>query len=98
MSSKLRAELFAHACGAPEAAVDADAPKLQSPDNADDLDAPIWGAPAISAEIRKGLQATYHLIKTGSIPATKLGGQWVTTRRRLRAAFNGSVSTAQVGV
>jgi hypothetical protein len=62
------------------------AERTASPAN-DDLDKPIWGARSIGVEINKGEAATFHLLETGKIPATKIGRQWCTTRRRLRNHF-----------
>jgi hypothetical protein len=58
--------------------------------SADDLDAPLWGCRAIAKEIQKTERATFHLLALGHIPASKVGVQWVTTRRRLRAALSGT--------
>jgi hypothetical protein len=55
----------------------------------DDLDRPLWGAEEIGAEIKKSVKATFHLLAHGRIPATKVGKQWVTTKRRLRDHFAG---------
>ena len=55
----------------------------------DDLDAPLWGVEAIGAEINRTPRQINHLCATKQIPADKIGGRWVTTRRRLRDHFNG---------
>jgi hypothetical protein len=56
----------------------------------DDLDCPIWGAENIAKEIKKTKSQAFHLLEAGHIPATKVGRQWVTTRRRLRQLIGGS--------
>jgi hypothetical protein len=60
--------------------------------NADHLAAPqvldlIWGAKAIAVAIGKTERATFHLLEQGKIPARKIGGQWATSRGKLRAHF-----------
>ena len=50
----------------------------------DDL---IWGAEAISKEIGRNKRMTYWALETGKLPATKIGSQWVTSRRKLREVF-----------
>jgi hypothetical protein len=55
----------------------------------DDVDAPIWGAEAIAREINKSVRATYHLLREGRLPVNKVGAMHVTTRRKLRALFDG---------
>jgi hypothetical protein len=50
--------------------------------NADQSDL-IWGAPSIGRVINKSVRATYHLLENKFIPAGKVGGQWVGSRRRL---------------
>jgi hypothetical protein len=56
----------------------------------DDLDKPLWGAAAIGAEIDKTTSQTFHLLEAGHLPATKVGRQWVSTKRRLRQCFAGT--------
>jgi hypothetical protein len=53
-----------------------------------DLDAPLWGAAAIAKVINRPTRATFHLLEKGLLPARKLGGSWVTTPRKLRAAIS----------
>jgi hypothetical protein len=54
---------------------------FEEPEN---LDKPVWGARDIGKEIGKPTRATYHLLEKGLLPATKIGGQWASTPRRLR--------------
>jgi hypothetical protein len=56
---------------------------------ADDLDAPVWGAKCIAQEIGRNPRVTFYLLEQGLIPAKKIGVQWVSTRRQLRAALAG---------
>ena len=48
-----------------------------------DLDRPIWGATAIGEVIGRGKRATFHLLEAGHLDASRIGGRWVSTRRRL---------------
>jgi hypothetical protein len=50
----------------------------------DELDRPIWGAANIGKEIGRNTRQAFHLLETGQVPGTKVGRQWVSTRRRLR--------------
>jgi hypothetical protein len=56
----------------------------------DDLDRPLWGAAAIGEEIDKTESQTFHLLEAGHLPATKVGRQWVSTKRRLRQRIAGA--------
>ena len=56
----------------------------------DNLDAPLWGAAAIAQEIESSIPTTYQLIYRKQLPVRRVGGRWCTTRRRLRAFFNGT--------
>jgi len=55
----------------------------------DDPDAPIWGAAEIAIAICRPLRPTFHLLERGHLDATKKGGRWVSTRRRLCASLEG---------
>ena len=55
-----------------------------------DLDKTLWGAAEIGAEINKTTSQTFHLLEAGHLPATKIGRQWATTRRRLRNRIDGA--------
>jgi hypothetical protein len=80
---QMAAEIAANQ-GVPEAA------RKPAKSNSNDIDAPIWGVPAIAAAIGRPVQGTYYLVRCGEIPATRIGGQWVTTQRRLNECFNGA--------
>jgi hypothetical protein len=47
----------------------------------------IWGAEAIARLIGKTPRATLHLLERERIPATKRGGQWVISRKKLERWF-----------
>ncbi len=55
---------------------------IESASEAADL---AWGAGEIAALIGRDERATYHLLSKGELPARKVGGQWVASRRRLLA-------------
>jgi hypothetical protein len=48
-------------------------------------DMPIWGIKDIAALINRTKPQTYRLASAGKIPVVKVGGEWMTTLRRLRA-------------
>ncbi|MET3899690.1 hypothetical protein ABIB57_003652 [Devosia sp. UYZn731] len=58
----------------------------------------IWGAEDIGALIGKSRQQTFYLLEKGLIPARniktpgKSRGQWVASRRKLMAFFEGEAA------
>jgi hypothetical protein len=52
---------------------------------------PIWGARAIGRVIGKKPTETFYLLKSGQLPATKIGDSWVAYPSRLRARLRGEV-------
>jgi hypothetical protein len=56
------------------------------PSPADDL---AWGAKAIGEEIGQPEHRTFYMLERGYLPAQKVGGLWVASRRKLRAACAG---------
>jgi hypothetical protein len=54
----------------------------------------IWGAAAIAATINKTPRAVFHLLENGHLPARKIGGQWVASRKKLLATITGDGSSA----
>lgn len=52
-------------------------------DMLDPLDRPIWGAEAIGRVIGRNETETFHLLAKGLVDATKKGGRWTSTPRRL---------------
>ena len=49
----------------------------------DMLDQPVWGCESIAEIIRRTPRQTFHLLKRGHLDASRVGGRWVSTRRRL---------------
>jgi len=43
----------------------------------------VWGCAAIAAVIRRSERSVFHLLENGLLPAKKVGGRWVASRRRL---------------
>jgi hypothetical protein len=58
----------------------------------DDL---IWGIRGIAAEIGKSERQAFHLVDTGAIPASKIGGRIVASRARLREHFRALLNAAR---
>lgn len=56
----------------------------------DDTDDLIWEVGPIAEVIRRDRRATYHLLATGELPARKVGGRWVASKRRLVAFLAGA--------
>ena len=52
-----------------------------------DLDTPVWGARAIGAVLNRSPDQTFRLLERKKIDAEKIGGMWVSTRRRLLSRF-----------
>lgn len=52
----------------------------------------IWGVEEIAKAIRRTERATYHLLATGELPAKKIGGRWVASRRKLTTHLLGEVA------
>lgn len=48
------------------------------------VDLPIWGVRAIAAAINRSPRSTLYLLESGRLPAAKVGGRWVSSRKRLR--------------
>ena len=49
----------------------------------------VWGAQAIAAVIRANERRTFRLLENGMLPAKKVGGRWVASRRKLLEAIIG---------
>jgi hypothetical protein len=54
----------------------------------------VWGCAAIAAVIRRSERSVFHLLENGLLPAKKVGGRWVASRRKLLDALTGNESTA----
>ena len=57
----------------------------------DDLDLPVWGAANIAKVLNKSTRAAFHLLEQKHVDAEKLGGQWVSTKRRLLRRIAGDL-------
>lgn len=64
-----------------------------------DLDRPLWGAEAIGREAglidddgKVEVRRAFYLLEKGLLPATKIGGTWTSTPRRLRKVFCGEAA------
>ncbi len=57
-----------------------------------DLDAPVWGARNISEVIKRTERATFHMLQSGLLDASKVGDRYVSTRRRLLKAVRGEAA------
>jgi hypothetical protein len=55
---------------------------------ADDL---LWQAKNIARFIGKPERATFHLLKTGALPARRVGGRWVASKSELHRHFETAV-------
>jgi hypothetical protein len=47
----------------------------------------IWGCAAIAATLGVTQRACFHMLEAGVIPARKVGGRWVASRRKLEEHF-----------
>jgi hypothetical protein len=52
----------------------------------------VWGAEGIAAVIQRSVVATHHLLGQGALPAKKVAGRWVASRRRLLDHLLGEVA------
>jgi hypothetical protein len=46
-----------------------------------------WGCEAIADEIERSPRQTFHMLTNGELPAKKVGGRWVASRKKLREFF-----------
>ena len=54
----------------------------------------LWEVQEIAAEINRTPRQTYYLLAQGALPARKVGGRWVASRRNLRAHLAGEAPEA----
>jgi len=47
----------------------------------------VWGGEAIAAAINRTRRATFNMLDQGLLPARKVGGRWVASRKRLIEAL-----------
>jgi hypothetical protein len=61
----------------------------------EELPAPdvIWGCDAIGRVINRTARATFHLLENGRLPARKVGGRWVASRKKLLDTLAGEVDS-----
>jgi hypothetical protein len=52
----------------------------------------VWGAEGIAAVIGRTVVATHHLLGQGALPAKKVAGRWVASKRRLLDHLLGEVA------
>jgi hypothetical protein len=67
---------------------------MQTP-KIDDLDRPIWGCAAIAEIVERPTGQVFYMLNRGMIDATKVGKQWMTTKRRLLNQFAGRCDTTR---
>jgi hypothetical protein len=59
---------------------------LSQEDSERELDL-IWGASAIGKAVGLSERQTKHILSIGELPARKVGGRWVASRRKLQEHF-----------
>lgn len=47
----------------------------------------VWGIEAIARLIGRTERQTYHMLRTGNLPAKQVGNRWVAERGKLVAFF-----------
>jgi hypothetical protein len=52
----------------------------------------IWGAAAIAEAIGVTQRKCFHLLEAGLLPARKVGGRWVISRKTLARFFEGTLA------
>jgi hypothetical protein len=67
---------------------------MSKKDSDSELDRPRWGVPAIAEVVHLTVSQTYYALEKGFLPASKVGGKWVSTRRRLQAVYMNEQETA----
>ena len=58
-------------------------------ENSDETSDIVWSATAIAAVIRRSERQTFYLLENGALPAKRVGGRWVASRKKLLAAVIG---------
>ena len=58
----------------------------------DESDTLVWGAEQIGQVIGRPARAAFHLLEQGLLPAKKIGGRWVASRRKLIEALIGETA------
>ncbi|MFI0847330.1 DNA-binding protein [Mesorhizobium sp. IMUNJ 23232] len=49
----------------------------------------VWGAKAIGVAINRNERQTFHMLEAGRLPARKVAGRWVGSRKKLLAHVTG---------
>lgn len=52
----------------------------------------VWEVDNIAQVIGRSERQTFHLLATGQLPAKKVGGRWVASRRKLLQAVLGDAA------
>ncbi len=55
-----------------------------------------WGVDEIAKAIGRTERATFHLLAKGQLPARKVGGRWVASRRKLLSYILGEAEEQHV--
>jgi excisionase family DNA binding protein len=59
---------------------------MPEPQETETLDL-LWGAEKIAEALGRTKRSVFHLLENGELPARKVGGRWVVSRRALLAHF-----------
>ena len=54
----------------------------------------VWGATAIAKVIGRSERSTFHMLERKLLPAKRVGGRWVASRRKLLDALTGNEPAA----
>jgi hypothetical protein len=57
----------------------------------------VWGARDIARVLGRSERSTFHLLESGHLPARRVGGRWVVSRKKLLTAINGDVCVDTLG-
>ena len=52
----------------------------------------VWGAAAIAALLGITERRAFHMLEAGTLPARKVGGRWVASRKKLEQHFEGEAA------
>ena len=52
----------------------------------------VWGVHAIANLIGRSERQTFHLLAKGDLPAKKVSGRWVVSRKKLVEFFTGEAA------
>ncbi len=54
----------------------------------DDNDDRLMGAPAIAKHCKQSIRQTYYQLERGYLPAGKIGGLWIASKRKIDARYD----------